>query len=147
MSIKITICLILGFISFQSQSVELDGEISSYVQEVCDNELLNYCNDTPELKGYLMTYAENLEGYMQANDDEKVTSFYLKHYSAGICIKQLYPQSNVHKEITARMTSYLLYSKERFALYNKSQMKAYKANVHTIITSSDYVPEDCSAMI
>jgi|ETNmetMinimDraft_8_1059916.scaffolds.fasta_scaffold05626_1 hypothetical protein len=147
MSIKITIGLILGFISFQSHSVELDGEISSYVQEVCDNELLNYCNDTPELKGYLMTYAESLEGYMQATDEKKIAAYFIKHYSTGLCIKKLYPKSNENKEITARMTSYLLYSKERFSLYTKSQGKVYRTNVHEVITSDNFVPQDCSSLI
>jgi hypothetical protein len=147
MSIKITVGLIIAIISYQSQSIELEGDISDYVQEACDNELSSYCASTPQLKKYLTIYAGNIEGYMQANDNDKVKLFYLKHYAAGLCIEQLYPNPNDHKEITARMGAYLLYSKERFSLYNKSQMKAYKANVHKVITSKDYIPEDCLTMI
>ena len=84
---------------------------------------------------------------MQSNDKEEIITYFIKHYSAGLCIKKLYPKSNEHQEITAHMTSYLLYSKERFSLYNKSQMKVYNTNITQTITSDDFVPEDCSSMI
>jgi len=147
MNVKFILSIFLCVITIQAGAIELEGEISEYVQEACDNELMNYCNDTPQLKSYLTVYAESFEEFMQAIEKEQITTFYLKHYSAGLCIENLYPESNVNEEIKARMKSYLIYSKERFSLLTKSNRKAYEAKVHELISSDDFIPEACSSMV
>ncbi|MCP4991667.1 MAG: hypothetical protein GY928_38085 [Colwellia sp.] len=146
MKIKSIILFYLVLNSFNLWATELEGDISTYVKEVCDTDLLNYCNETPLLKSYLTVYAESFEGYMQAKDKKNIIDFSLKHYSAVLCIEKLYPKPNINKEIIARMKSSMLYSKERFSLYLKSERKAYEAKVHEIILSDNFVPGDCSSM-
>jgi len=129
----------------QVKSVELEEPISVYVNDACQNELFDYCNNTPQLISFLTIYAENFESYLQSEEKNEIKRAFNQYYIAELCIKNLYPKDN--EEITARVKSYMLYSKERFSLFVKSDRKLYESGVQLPIIPSENTTEYCNSLI
>ncbi len=136
---------LISLVTFQIKAVELEEPISVYVNDACQNELMDYCNISPQLISFLTIYAQNFEGYMQAEKKEDIKRMFYKHYSAEQCIKILFPIEN--REITARMKSYMLYSKERFNLYLKSNKNMSEIINELANNPTEYTTEYCNSLI
>jgi len=145
---KIFITLI-SLLILPLQAVELEGRVSDYVEKACQNELSTYCNEHINLEKFLTIYANNFEGYMQSNIEEDINRMVNDFYTAELCIKEFHPEN--HNEITATIKGSMLYSKERFSLYIKSDRKLVK-----VLEKNNFVlpslpienkEEYCNAMI
>jgi len=145
MNKNIIILFIISLVACQTNAVELEEPISVYVNDACENELLDFCNNTPQLISFLTIYAENFEGYMQSDNKDEINSMFNKYYIAELCIKNLYPEKG--EEISARVKSYMLYSKERFSLFIKSDRKLYESNVQLPEIPKEGATEYCNSII
>jgi hypothetical protein len=145
MNKKFIIPFLISLVTYQVNAVELEEPISVYVNDACANELLDYCNKTPQLISFLIIYAENFEGYMQSEKKDEIKRMFNKYYIAELCIKNMYPKN--YEEITARTKSYLLYSKERFSLFIKSDRKLYESNVQLPEIPKEGTTEYCNSTI
>ncbi|MDO6568164.1 hypothetical protein Q4561_13915 [Alteromonas sp. 1_MG-2023] len=133
------------FITWQANSVELEEPLSAYVNDVCQYKLLEYCNKTPQLISFLTIYAENFEGYMQSEDKNEVRRLFNQHHIARLCIEDLYPKHS--DEITAKMKAYMIYSKERFHLFIKSEGKLSDIGVQLPEITYENTTEYCNSLI
>jgi hypothetical protein len=142
---KFIISLLVTFTSLQVKAVELEEPISVYVNDACQNQLLDYCNENPQLISFLTIYAENFEGYMQSEKKGEIKRMYSQYYVAELCIKDLYPKSN--NEITATIKGSMLYSKERFSLFLKSERKVPENIILPPELPKGKITEYCNSLI